>query len=250
MVSEHIKYRRCKERDSDALKHLWPLCFTNDSPNEIDTFFARIYPICVPFAAFDGDKPISMLYLLPAQVRNSDECVRVWYLYAGGTHPSYRSNGYYRHLMNVARDWAVASDGVAIYLRPAEQSLFQYYSSLGYVEPIFTYTCENKRIIHGGHPISVDEYLQRRATMLGLSAYLWDPIHPVLEHFLTGDRRAVTDDDGAMQLVCGSTVCEQLPHTMTDISQEIAALWIPTHSDQVLIDRIRSGISYSLFFGE
>lgn len=248
-MNKHINYRRCNERDIYALKRLWSLCFTNDTPDEIDAFFNEIYPIAVPFAAFDGDEPISMLYLIPAQAHNNDACIPVWYLYAGGTHPSYRSMGYYRTLMTAARDWAMTSDGAAIYLRPAEPSLFEYYSSLGYVEPIYTYVCRDAEMMQNEHAISMDDYLQMRNGMPHLSAFLWEPIGPVVSHFLSGECSAFASN-GSLQLRRNGAVYEQLPHASENISRQIAALWIPTDGDITIIDQIKQGVSYSLFFGE
>lgn len=248
-MSEHIEYRRCVEHDITALKHLWSLCFPSDSADDIDSFFEEIYPIAVPFAGFIADEPVSMLYLLPAEIRSQELCARVWYLYAGGTHPSHRSNGYYAELMNVARNWARSSEGVAIYLRPAEPRLFQYYASIGYAEPIHSYIGQKAGTILNGTRITTEEYLQRRASFSPTSAFLWQPIRPIINHFI-GDKGYAIDDGCHLQLIVNGDVYEQLVHEQEDIGREVSALWIPTCDDAQIIDRIKQGVSYSLFFGE
>ena len=250
MVNNHIEYRRCCTSDIAVLKRLWPLCFTGDTTEEIDAFFEHIFPLSVAFAAFDGDTAVTMLYLLPAQVRGDGWSASVWYLYAGGTHPSYRSQGHYRRLMNAARDWACVSQAVAIYLRPADEGLFQYYASLGYVQPILTYPANQSARIGDGRRISIDEYLDRRESSLSPSVLSWEPIRPIISHFVDGDGCAVADGAGVCRLIDHAVVREQIPLPMDIIGEHVAALWIPTTDDVATVDLMKRGISYSLFFGE
>ncbi len=250
MVNNSIEYRRCHTSDILMLKRLWALCFTSDTAEEIDAFFESVFPFSVAFAAFDGDTAVTMLYLLPAQVRGNGWSASAWYLYAGGTHPSYRSQGHYRQLMNAARDWAYTSEAVAIYLRPADEGLFQYYASLGYVQPIYTYPANQSAMIGDGQRISIDEYLNRRELSMPASILSWEPIRPIVRHFVGEDGYAVADCAGVCRLLDNAVVREQIPLSIDIISEHAAALWIPTTDDAATIDRIKRAISYSLFFGE
>lgn len=249
-MSELIQYRRCDERDVDLLKQLWTLCFPSDTVTEIDAFFENIYSHCAPFAGFLRGEPVTMLYLIPAQARNTDLCVPVWYLYAGGTHPSHRSQGYYRELMTVARTWANESEGYAIYLRPAEQSLFSYYAAMGYTEPIASHIRTMVPSAQYGLSMDVRDYRKRREALLSQSLLLWEPIEAIAEQFTDCEWHAFTDEDGTTLLTDGASILERLPISDTNISAEHGALWIPTSDDTFVIEQLRQVTGYSLLFGE
>lgn len=235
-MNDHIVYRRCRAEDIPSLKLLWSLCFAEDTHEEIDSFFDEVFPLSVAFAGFIDDDAVTMLYLLPARACNSERCVSVWYLYAGGTHPSHRARGYYRDLMNAARDWAFASDAAAIYLRPADTGLFRYYAALGYVEPIFTYTDSQSAMIENAQRTTIAQYLQQRQTNWPSSSLSWEPISPIIDHFIGEDTR--------------EKWIEKPTVTVENDNKQVAALWIPTTDDTVVIDQLKSAVSYSLIFGE
>ena len=118
--------------DVQRLIDLWLSCFTDDEadyPREFLQFVDLSTDACVGFV---NGKPVTMLFLLPATARSGKitQCVR--YLYAGCTHPDYRRRGYYEELLAYAvakvKEWGEE----AIYLYPAEKSLFAYYERLGY----------------------------------------------------------------------------------------------------------------------
>ena len=250
MENDRIQYRRCEERDVDSLKRLWPMCFEQDSAEEIEEFFNKVYSIAVPFAGFDNNTAVTMLYLLPAHARGIECDVPVWYLYAGGTHPSYRSNGYYRRLMEVAREWAFTSDRFAIYLHPAEQSLFQYYADLGYTEEILSYFHQGSLPMGRSCEISMDEYLHRRENMLSRSVVLWQPIRSIVDSFVGDEWHAAVGDDGVLQLADSTKVLEQLPLSIDSLNNDNGALWIPTTEDVSIINRLKRSISYSSIYGD
>ncbi len=249
-MSDQIQYRRCDDRDVDLLKRLWILCFPNDTEDEIDAFFDAVYSHCAAFAGFLRDEPVTMLYLLPAQASGSELCVPVWYLYAGGTHPAHRSCGYYRELMSVARDWAMVSDACAIYLRPAQPSLFRYYASMGYSESIASYTHRTISSVQCGRRMDLRDYRKRRTSALSQSVLLWEPIEPIATHFVDHGWLAFENDDGTAVLTDTVSVLEQLPLTDADIRAECGALWMPTCDDLTLIEQLKRAMSYSLLFGE
>ncbi len=249
MDNERIQYRRCNDQDIAALQRLWSLCFETDKAEDIQTFFDKIYPLSVSFGGFCGDAAVTMLHLLPAYAHTNDCDVPVWYLYAGATHPAHRSNGYYRQLMEFARKWAYTSEGYAIYLRPAEPSLFRYYENLGYAEAIFSHTRRASTLTETVREMPLNKYLQQRECALEDSVILWQPIAAVVENFIDSQWQAAVDGDGLL-LARNGVIYEQIPLASDELSRENGALWAPTTDDGAILNRLHDNIGYSLFFGD
>lgn len=246
-MNECIEMRRCDANDVNSLKQLWPLCFSDDTRDDIDTFFDKNFPLSMAFAGFHGDDAVVMLYLLPAVVRGRDVHVPVWYLYAGGTHPAYRSRGLYRRLMSVAYDWALESVGNAIYLHPANEDLFSLYSSLGYVNGLVSSRTECAPF--AAEPLTLDAYFENRNEMPD-GVLAWEPIDPVTRSFWKGGWSASIDNNGTMYLMEGETVIERMPLSVNDTNSVTTALWIPTTDDEAMIKRLTSSIGYSIVYGD
>lgn len=124
--------RMARETDSEALLSLWQMCFTEDTTDDVRAFLSLTEITQQACCAFLGDTLVSMLFLLPATAVYKQTAYPVRYLYAGCTHPAHRRRGYYCLLLAFAAEQARAQGNHAIYLHPAEESLFEYYAVYGY----------------------------------------------------------------------------------------------------------------------
>lgn len=245
-MNDRIRFRQCCSADVDTLKRLWTVCFLGDSREDIDAFFSRAYSQSVAFAGFDGDDAVVMLYLLPAYASNSDCRIPVWYLYAGGTHPGYRSRGLYRQLMTIAREWATESNRHAIYLHPADSGLYELYAALGYKRPLVSM---KPMYVAASRPVPLDDYFAERKAVSD-TILVWEPDIAIAELFKNPDWRASLDEKGNFWLTDADVAIERLPLSLGDCETITTAVWIPTTKDAAILARLEATVGYSLIYGD
>lgn len=246
-MNDRIQIRLCGDGDVNTLKELWSVCFTEDSSEDIDAFFKLVYPLSTALGGFDGDTAVVMLYLLPAFAGNANRRIPVWYLYAGGTHPLFRSRGLYSRLMAAAREWATDSECHAIYLHPADPGLYALYSSLGYTrELVSTMPTYPKRNLRS---VPRDVYFAKRIET-AQNLLIWEPTEPITDLFFKNEWSPSVDESGTMYLMNGKDSIEQLPLTLSASSSVTTALWLPTTRDCAILDSLESTAGYSLIYGD
>lgn len=106
---------------------LWMKCF-GDSREYVD-FFLDNCPgyVCVEY--FIEDKLVSQLFLLEGELA-SEKCK---YLYAACTHEDYRRRGIMEELIEFTKTYCKDKNYSSIFLVPANESLYSYYSKFGFV---------------------------------------------------------------------------------------------------------------------
>lgn len=117
--------------DAPAVKTLWQSSFA-DSPEYIDFAMDGLEAISHGLAAFDGNKLVSMLFLLKAVLCLDGEACDVRYVYGVATETAYRKRGILRELDAAAAELARSEGAKAMVLIPAEPWLFGVYQRLGY----------------------------------------------------------------------------------------------------------------------
>ncbi len=118
------------EKDIPALCEIWKICFS-DSEDYIKLFYSENFKyIDVLIYAVDG-KPVSMLHLFKSAFADGEKENNAIFLYAGGTLPEHRSNGYFIKLLNKAKHIA-EQKGCALFFKPATISLCNFYETLGF----------------------------------------------------------------------------------------------------------------------
>ncbi len=122
--------------DYDELKALWKTVFC-DTDNVIDFFFSHTVKPENVFACRKDEKIVSAFYLIDSLLVAGNKKIPVKYLYAAATLAEYRGQGIMSSMINeVSR--VFKSDGInAIVLYPANDSLYEFYCSLGF-KPDFT----------------------------------------------------------------------------------------------------------------
>lgn len=163
--------RTSSPADVPRLKELWKTCF-GDSDGYIDHFFQTAY---VPQRALvlEAEGVVaSMLLTFPETIVTAQgQTAPAWYVYAFCTAPDCQGKGYGRALLAWTEEQARAAGCAAVLMVPGEDSLFQFYHTLGY-----TLTLNHREVtlpqnqlpITQPHlsPISPEEYAQERCLWL------------------------------------------------------------------------------------
>lgn len=111
---------------------LWQTGFPEDSEEDARAFWETVGKDARCLFLHEGERPVSMAFLIPATLWDGERDWPIWYVYAAVTHPDVRGRGYFARLLDEAADLA-AREGVAgLFLRPAEESLFGYYARCGF----------------------------------------------------------------------------------------------------------------------
>jgi len=94
-----------------------------------DGFDDRLFDLfsdCIRYIT-EGDKVVSMLFEIPCTLVTEDEQKDACYIYAAATHPDHRGKGYATALVN-----ETCARHPLVILRPAEESLVNFYGKLGF----------------------------------------------------------------------------------------------------------------------
>ena len=123
--------RLAEERDIPVLCRIWNIC-SGDSEDYV-RFFYRENAGHVTSTVYDIDgSPVSMLHWFDAEFVNGAERQKAKYLYAGGSLPEHRKNGYYGALIRYVCDFA-KENGVVLFGKPANNRLIPYYATFGFI---------------------------------------------------------------------------------------------------------------------
>ncbi len=126
--------------ESGRLLEIWAQSFEEDPAYAAQ--FVRVFPparhclVC----EMDGG-PVSMVWMLDAQLRRGEQTLPAQYIYAAATLPPYRGRGIFGELLQEAQRRAREDGCAASFLRPASDGLFPFYRRFGYV-PYFYATQE------------------------------------------------------------------------------------------------------------
>lgn len=119
-----------------ALKRLWKECF-GDEDSTINFYYDNRFCPENTLVWLRGQTPVSMLTLLPAQLRQNGALVPVRYLYAVATSKAARGAGLSTQLLEHANRLTEQQGGALTFLVPATPSLFDFYAKRGYTDSFF-----------------------------------------------------------------------------------------------------------------
>ncbi len=166
------------------LKALWKRCF-GDEDGYIDHYFRTFYRPERALVLEAEGTVASMLLTFPFAVCTSDgACMPACYIYAFCTDPALQGRGYGRRLLSCGEDRAARAGCAAALMVPGEQSLFQFYESLGYESTVF---CREQPFFPGQpgrcfpRPCTAEFYNRQREKWLKGLNHIRYPL-PVLEY--------------------------------------------------------------------
>lgn len=113
------------------LKDIWQICF-GGCKEEIDLFYKTLFNINNAIVYVVNEKPVCSLYLLDMSVMQGGSEVPGCYVYAAGTLPEYRGNGYMSKLIFYAETLALKRGKGFLALLPANEGLYKFYGKLGF----------------------------------------------------------------------------------------------------------------------
>jgi len=124
-------------KDYTKYKNLYLLCFTDDTPEDAELLFKNVLSKAKLVCEYDNaENPISMLFLMDANIISNGKELPYYYLYAACTHPEHRGKGIMGRLLEKAKEVALNNGKLGIFLKPAKPSLFDFYAKSDFV-PFF-----------------------------------------------------------------------------------------------------------------
>lgn len=144
------------------LRTLWKEAF-GDEDSFLDAFFETAYSPERCRVIEENGEPVSALYWFDCCL-DGQRCA---YFYAVATKKSCRGRGLCRSLMEKTQRELREAGYIGVILVPGEQSLFDFYSRLGY--KTVTFVSEKRCLANGmvaAESLSAPEYAQRRCALL------------------------------------------------------------------------------------
>lgn len=173
--------RKCNSNDLPQILKLWNTVFDEDQ-NFTKWYFDNIFKPEYTIAAFENGKLISMLQMLPYELKNFG---KVSYIFGACTCPEHRGKGLMAKLIAFSEKLDREAGVTASILIPQEKSLFNFYKRFGY-EPYFKihykeYFKQNKI----DHSYTFSEIDKKNITLL----------NQVYENSLSGTYFVLRDED-------------------------------------------------------
>ena len=215
--------RLAKEQDIPALCRIWNIC-SGDSEDYV-RFFYRENLDHVTTTVYDIDGcPVSMLHWFDATFVNGEKRQKAKYLYAGGSLPEYRQNGYYGALIRYVCAYA-KENGVVLFGKPANNRLIPYYVTFGFIPD----ACFKLVTVQAGkktplvvQTLSPEEYNRLRNAAFRFHPHVeWDDRYVrycVAENAFLGGKTLAIEIDGSMHFLMGEPKKDFLLITETDLS--------------------------------
>lgn len=122
--------------DYTLYKELYLKCFLEDSEADAEMLFKTVLSKAVLVAEYDGNRPIAMLYLMDSKLISKSQSYSFYYLYAACTHPDFRGQGIMQKLLKKAKEIANKNHKLGIFLKPANEPLFDFYKKSDFL-PLF-----------------------------------------------------------------------------------------------------------------
>ena len=243
-------FRPATSTDLPMLKSLWAVCFTTDTPEDIDTFFSQIWPHAWSVIGEIGDRVVTMAHLLPASAFCDNEVLPVRYLYGGGTHPHYRGRGLYTQLLAECAKYVANRGEYALYLHPATASLVPLYKQAGFQEGIGRLPA-GPLTDNDVCPLTTEEYVELRQKAIrktSESIVCFEPAPTVAAVFLEG-LSPYSTPNGTVLLSLGERIMDICPPPLT-APLEPVAMWLSTRAYPGLEEKMAKNGAYTALLGE
>lgn len=166
--------------DYNGLITLWKEAF-GDCEEAIRMFLDSRYIADNTVVAEENGRIVSMLFLLEGKLRIKGKLYSSYYLYAAATAKSERGRGIMSELLAFAKQTAFDRGVDFICLKPAEESLYGYYSRFGYKAVFATKTvtikCSDNRDSDTHISLTesqIDLEKARNSSFSETDAFLWD----------------------------------------------------------------------------
>lgn len=196
--------------DYTLYKELYLKCFLDDSEEDAEMLFKTVLSKAILVAEYEENRPIAMLYLMESDLVSKNKSYPFYYLYAACTHPDFRGKGIMQKLLKKAKEIAVENNKIGIFLKPANEPLFDFYQKSDF-SPLFRVlklndTAENflskLETLNLLNPVSIieipmSEWANKRKPILGDITDLYADFSKDLFAAATDGCKAVYTNSGA-----------------------------------------------------
>lgn len=115
-----MKIGFANDKNIKDLFELWRISF-GDSDSEIGLFMDSCFRKENALVCYDGDKLVSMLFLLSEEIVFKGKCYPAYYIYAAATDPDYRKQGVMGKMLSFADEVARERKFPFLFLVPADE---------------------------------------------------------------------------------------------------------------------------------
>lgn len=196
-----IKIYNSSNIDKTGVTGLWRHSF-GDTKEYVE-FFLENCPGYLCFTYWEDDRIVSMFFLLDGELAGE----KSKYLYAACTHSDYRRRGLMENLIDAAVSYCTDNGFSSIFLVPANEKLYNYYSKFGFTDSFkkkkFKFTV--KDIIDKNPSVTIevsDIVRQKKRLLKSVDGFTFNDdvmAYTVKEHINNGGRiYSCSDSDGEM----------------------------------------------------
>ncbi len=127
-----MEFKNPTAADIPQLSALWSEAF-GDTDEFIAGFFSTAFAPERALCAFINDELVSALYIFDCSFENE----KIAYIYAVATAEKHRGRGFAKELLGYCDEYLKNNGYKAAVLVPSEDSLFKFYTNLGYEKTVF-----------------------------------------------------------------------------------------------------------------
>ncbi len=143
---------------------LYKTAFPTDSDEFINSLFSKYFNDNLFYLLLDG-KVVSMLFLIPCELKMFEQKYPAAYLYAAATLPQYRGQGLMTKLINRIKKETV-ENGVALITKPANKGLYDYYAKFGFKTAFYQGNNDALKPLENSLEITAKKYIEIREALL------------------------------------------------------------------------------------
>ena len=197
-----IKVYNSENLNRKDVINLWIHAFGDT--REYVEFFLDDCPDYVCIEYFVDGKPVSQLFLIEGELA-SEKCK---YLYSACTHKDYRRQGLMEELIEFTKRYCKDNDCSSIFLVPANEKLYSYYSKFGFEASFIkkeAVVCNKADLIFETTETDVDKICEIKKELVdNINAFRFsdDVIkYTIKEHLFNGGKIYVNPDDNEKAVV-------------------------------------------------
>jgi GNAT superfamily N-acetyltransferase len=126
--------RQGEDKDKEALKAMWKLCFPDDADEFIAFYFDRVCKNDETLVYVEDNQLLAFLQMIPYSIKSGTAVSPAAYISGAMTHPGFRRKGYMSRLLSASFEIMKAKGYDYTFLIPQEEHLFGFYEKWGYVK--------------------------------------------------------------------------------------------------------------------
>lgn len=123
-INDEIVIRKLESNEHGKTRELYEIAFPEDDREFVDYYYEEIASQNEIFAAFDGERIVSMIHVNFYELRIGRQQRKIPYLVAVATHPAYRHRGLMRRVLKTSLDFLRKQKIPFAFLMPASEAIY------------------------------------------------------------------------------------------------------------------------------